>query len=138
MNHNAPPTTPLRILLLDDDAFMLSLLADMLEDLGQLNVRSESDARAALASLPQFRPDLLICDLSMPEMDGIEFLRLAADSRFGGAVILLSGMDAGILKAAETLAAAQGLSIIGACKKPVPPAVLADLLAQASARKAAP
>jgi len=137
MNQSASPTTPLRILLLDDDPFMLSLLADMLEDLGQLNVRSESDARAALASLPQFRPDLLICDLSMPEMDGIEFLRLAADSRFGGAVILLSGMDSGILKAAETLASAQGLTIIGACQKPVPPDVLAGLLAQACAGRAA-
>ncbi len=129
------PLTPLRILLLDDDPFMLSLLADMLEDLGQLNVRSESDARAALKTLPQFRPDLLICDLSMPEMDGIEFLRLAADSHFGGCVILLSGMDSGILKAAETLASAQGLSIIGACKKPVPPSVLADLLVQAAAQR---
>jgi len=135
MTTDHTPFTPLRILLLDDDPFMLSLLADMLEDLGQLNVRSESDARLALKTLPQFRPDLLICDLSMPEMDGIEFLRLAADSRFGGAVILLSGMDTGILKAAETLASAQGLAIIGACRKPVPPAVLADLLAQASAQR---
>jgi CheY-like chemotaxis protein len=131
------PATPLRILLLDDDPFMLSLLADMLEDLGQLNVRSESDARQALLALPQFRPDLLICDLSMPDMDGIEFLRLAAHSQFGGSVMLLSGMDAGILKAAETLAMAQGLTILGACKKPVAVNELADLLALASGQRAA-
>lgn len=131
------PTTPLRILLVDDDPFMLSMLADMLEDLGQLNVRSESDARQALLVLPQYRPDLLVCDLSMPEMDGIEFLRKAADSRFGGAVALLSGMDAGIRQAAETLARAHGLTLLGTLAKPATAAALAELLAQAAARRPA-
>lgn len=135
MNERATPATPLRILLLDDDSFMLSLLADMLEELGQLNVRSENNARQALKTLPQFRPDLLICDLSMPDLDGIEFLRLAAESEFGGSVLLLSGMDAGILRAAETLAMAQGLTILGACKKPVALPELADLLVLAAAQR---
>ncbi|WP_229209947.1 response regulator [Duganella sp. Root1480D1] len=130
------PTTPLRILLVDDDPFMLSMLADMLEDLGQLNVRSESDARQALLVLPQYRPDLLVCDLSMPEMDGIEFLRKAADSHFGGTVALLSGMDAGIRQAAETLARAHGLTLLGTIAKPATPAALAELLTQAAARRA--
>jgi CheY-like chemotaxis protein len=129
------PTTPLRILLVDDDPFMLSLLADMLEDLGQLNVRSESDARQALLALPQFRPDLLVCDLSMPELDGIEFLRKAADSHFGGAVVLLSGMDASVRQAADTLARAHGLSLLGTLAKPAAPAALAELLVQAAARR---
>ena len=131
------PTAPLRILLLDDDPFMLSLLADMLEDLGQLNVRSESDGRQALLALPQFRPDLLVCDLSMPDMDGIEFLRKAADSRFGGAVVLLSGMDAGVRQAADTLARAHGLALLGTLSKPATPAALAEVLAQAARRRAA-
>ncbi|MCE3263443.1 MAG: response regulator [Pseudoduganella sp.] len=130
-----PPTTPLRILLVDDDPFMLSLLADMLEDLGQLNVRSESDARQALLALPQFRPDLLVCDLSMPDLDGIEFLRKAADSHFGGAVVLLSGMDASVRQAADTLARAHGLALLGTLAKPAAPAALAELLTQAAARR---
>ena len=130
------PTTPLRILLVDDDPFMLSMLSDMLEDLGQLNVRSESDARQALLVLPQYRPDLLVCALSMPEMDGIEFLRKAADSHFGGAVALLSGMDAGIRQAAETLARAHGLALLGTLAKPATPSALAELLSQTAARRA--
>lgn len=131
------PSTPLRILLVDDDPFMLSMLTDMLEDLGQLNVRSESDARQALLTLPQFRPDLLVCDLSMPDMDGIEFLRKAADSRFGGAVALLSGMDAGIRQAADTLARAHGLALLGTLAKPATPGALSELLAQAATRRPA-
>ena len=130
------PAPPLRILLVDDDPFMLSLLADMFEDLGQLNVRSESDARQALLALPRYRPDLLVCDLSMPDMDGIEFLRKAADSRFGGAVALLSGLDAGIRQAADLLARAHGLALLGTLAKPATPAALAELVAQAAARRA--
>ena len=129
--------TSLKILLLDDDAFMLELLTDIVNSLGYDHVRAESDARQALAALPGYQPELLICDLSMPEMDGIEFLRAAAETDFSGAVILLSGMDSGILRAAETLAMAQGLTILGACTKPVARAGLADLLALA-AQKARP
>ena len=124
--------TSLKILLLDDDAFMLELLTDIVNGLGYDNVRAESDARQALTSLPAFQPDLLVCDLSMPEMDGIEFLRAAAEIHFRGTVILLSGMDSGILRAAETLAMAQGLTILGTCTKPVARSELADLLALAA------
>lgn len=122
MNH------PLRILLLDDDAFMLEMLADTIAGLGYAHVHAETDARSALEALPRFRPDLLVCDLSMPDMDGIEFLRTVAEQGFDGGVILLSGMDSGILRAAEMLAMAQGLTIVGACSKPLSRSALADLL----------
>jgi CheY-like chemotaxis protein len=62
---------------------MLELLGDMIADLGAHDVLRVADARAAWPQLEEFRPDLMICDLSMPEMDGIEFLRLAAERRFG-------------------------------------------------------
>ncbi len=128
MNQRAPSLPPLRVLLLDDDTFMLALLADMLDDLGYEDVTGASSARKALAVLEQQAPDLLICDLGMPDMDGIEFLRLLAESGYDGTVVLLSGMDAGVLKAAERLAMAQGLTILGACKKPVASAELGDLV----------
>lgn len=124
----------LRILLLDDDAFMLEMLEDMVNGLGYANVHSATDAKAALRALPQFAPDLLICDLSMPDMDGIEFLRTVAEQHYTGSVVLLSGMDSGILRAAETLAMAQGLTILGARSKPLAVAELADLLALAASR----
>jgi len=115
----APSPAPLRVLLVDDDTFMLALLTDMLADLGIDAVRAEADARTALASLAADPPDLLICDLSMPDMDGIEFMQAAAGARYGGSVMLLSGMDEGVRRAAETLARAQGLKVLGAFKKPI-------------------
>lgn len=128
---------PLRILLLDDDAFMLDLLEQMVADLGPHQVLRETQARRCLAALPQLAPDLLICDLGMPDMDGIEFLRGAAERRFGGSVLLLSGMEAGVLRAAERLARAHGLALLGACPKPLAAPVLAELLQRAIAHRAA-
>lgn len=112
-------TAALRVLLLDDDPFMLDLLADMLEELGQFEVLRESHARAALETLASTPPALLICDLSMPDMDGIEFMTAAAEARFPGSIVLLSGMDAGVRRSAERLARAHGLTVIGSFQKPL-------------------
>lgn len=60
-----------------------------------------------------------------------------AETDYRGTVVLLSGMDAGVLRAAERLAMAQGLTILGACKKPVAPAELGDLVALAMAHRRA-
>ena len=74
-------------------------------------------ARCAL--LPANAPDLLICDLSLPDMDGIEFMQAAARSGFRGAVMLLSGLDRGRAHAAERLASAHGLRVLGSYGKPL-------------------
>jgi CheY-like chemotaxis protein len=145
MSHTDPLSVPQprpRVLLLDDDMAMLELLPAMLAELGEFEVFVESDARRALVTLTAAAPDLLICDLSMPEMDGIEFMHAAAGAAFGGCVILLSGMDAGVRKAAEVLAQAQGLRVLAAFQKPIGldelEAALAPLLAgQARAAGAA-
>nr|WP_315258637.1 response regulator [uncultured Duganella sp.] len=124
----------MRILLLDDDVFMLELLADMLAALGEHAVLRETDGRRALIELRLRPPDLVICDLSMPVMDGIDFLRLAAAQQYAGCVLLLSGADSAVLKTAGRMAEAQGLAILDACPKPISSAALAALLARAEAR----
>lgn len=111
--------TRLRVLLLDDDSFALEIIADMLSSLGGFDVRCESDARRALQVLAIEQPNLLICDLSMPDMDGIEFMHAAADAHFMGSVMLLSGMDEGVRRSAERLAKAHGLNVLGTYKKPI-------------------
>jgi CheY-like chemotaxis protein len=113
---------PRRVLLLDDDRFMLDVLRDMLDTLdgsGPFDVHAEFDARRALAALPRHAPELLICDLAMPDMDGIEFLQAAAGQGFRGRVILVSGMADGVRNAASELARALGLQVAGAFRKPL-------------------
>ncbi|MQA40439.1 response regulator [Rugamonas aquatica] len=124
----------MRVLLLDDDGFMLELLADMIASLGEHEVLRETDGRRALVELRLRPPELLICDLSMPVMDGIDFLRLAAAQQYSGCVVLLSGVDSAVLKTAARLAEAQGLAILDACAKPLDIDVLAALMARAAAR----
>ncbi len=114
-----------RVLLLDDDRFMLEVLRDMLDVLqtgdgsSRFDVHAELDARQALAALPRHAPELLICDLAMPDMDGIEFLQAAAGQGFRGRVILVSALEDGVRDAATELARAMGLQVAGAFRKPV-------------------
>ena len=123
------PRQPPRVLLLDDDNFTLEIMADMLAALGDYDVRCETDARRALAALAGDGRELLICDLSMPDMDGIEFLHAAAEAGFQGSVMLLSGMDAGVRRSAERLARANGLKVLGAWQKPISDADLRSAMA---------
>ncbi|WP_343728544.1 response regulator [Duganella sp.] len=124
----------MRILLLDDDAFMLELLADMIASLGEHTVVRETDGRRALIELRLRPPALVICDLSMPVMDGIDFLRLAAAQQYQGCLVLLSGVDGAVLKTAARLAEAQGLAILDAVAKPMSMETLGQLLARAATR----
>ena len=116
---SAARSAPRRVLLLDDDRFMLDVLRDMLDSLGAFEVHAEIDARRALDELPRRAPDLVICDLAMPDMDGIEFLQAAAGQGFRGRVILLSALEDGVRNAATELARALGLQVAGAFRKPV-------------------
>ncbi len=121
------------ILLLDDDVFMLDLVAEMIAELGDHTVIRETDGRRALIELRLRPPELVICDLSMPVMDGIDFLRLAAAQQYAGCVVLLSSVDSAVLKTAGRLAEAQGLHILEACAKPLSAEILGALLARAAA-----
>jgi CheY-like chemotaxis protein len=131
MDHLANPARP-RVLLLDDDRFTLELLTDMLGEVGAFIVQCESDAKSALRALASDPPDLLVCDLSMPDMDGIEFMHAAAEAGFKGQVMLLSGMDSGVRRSAERLAKAHGLRVLGAWEKPISAAELRHALAPLS------
>jgi CheY-like chemotaxis protein len=130
------PSAPFRIMLLDDDIFLLEMLDDMLRTLGQGDIVTEADSRRALLTLRDAQPQLLICDLSMPELDGIEFLHLAAGIGYRGGLVLLSGMDEAIRRTAERLAMAHGLRVLGAYQKPMTEANLLEVLARAGGASA--
>jgi DNA-binding NtrC family response regulator len=66
----------LKIYVVDDERIVRVTIADDLRDAGH-NVREFADARAALASMADFQPDIIITDLKMPGMDGIELMTKA-------------------------------------------------------------
>ena len=118
------------ILLVDDDSFMLELQSCLLEKMGYDRVDAEGSARVALESLQrgERRPDVIICDLNMPGMDGIEFLQALNASSFAGDVILLSGEGARIMHTVRKLLSGGRLTVLGALEKPAQPEALAALL----------
>jgi EAL domain-containing protein (putative c-di-GMP-specific phosphodiesterase class I)/ActR/RegA family two-component response regulator len=122
----------IRILVLDDEPFMLMLLEHMLANQGYLQVRTCDSGRAALEWVddPDSSPDVILSDLNMPEMDGVEFVRKLVEHRYAGSLILVSGEDERVLQTAEKLVQAHRITVLGHLHKPVSPEGLAMLLAK--------
>lgn len=118
----------MRVLVLDDDHLLLEVMREILASWGPREIVLEPDARQALARLDEAMPDVVICDLMLPDMDGIEFLQAAASHGYAGEVILLSGLEDEVREAAEELARALGLRVMGSLRKPLAPAQLRQAL----------
>jgi PAS domain S-box-containing protein len=69
-----PRLVGMRVLAVDDDADTLEMLTLFLRRAGA-EVASAASAAAALETLESFRPDVLVADIGMPEVDGYELLR---------------------------------------------------------------
>ncbi len=61
-----------RILVIDDEAKFTALVKTLLEQLGRYEVRVEQRGRSGLETAKRFRPDLILLDVLMPDMDGGE------------------------------------------------------------------
>ena len=72
MDQTGPQTE--RLLIIDDDEAIISLLDRILRRGGYQNVRSATDARLALPLFREFEPDLVLMDLHMPFLDGINVM----------------------------------------------------------------
>jgi EAL domain-containing protein (putative c-di-GMP-specific phosphodiesterase class I) len=119
----------MKILLIDDEAFALKLLVHQLARLGFLDVTAVTGGAEALTLIAggvDF--DIIMTDLQMPGMDGVEFVRTLTRGNYAGELVLVSGEDDRILKTAEQLARAHGLHVLGQLKKPVAPERLSEML----------
>jgi len=120
----------IKILVLDDDQFTLKLFVRMLENSGYTTVATCDNGRAALELVDTqgAHPDLILLDLNMPEMDGVEFVRHLVEHRYTGSLILFSGEDEQMLQAAEKLVRAHKIPVLGHLLKPVKPEDLTALI----------
>jgi DNA-binding NarL/FixJ family response regulator len=85
----------IRVLLVDDDALVRSGLRMMLAGAGEIEVVGEADdGRGVLAAVDRHRPDVVLMDIRMPLLDGIEATRLLRAQPAPPAVIVLTTFDA--------------------------------------------
>ncbi len=119
------------VLVVDDDDISCDIVCAMLGDLGVTEVHCAGNGQAGLRTLAELAntPDVLICDLFMPDMDGIEFMAELARQRYPGQVILISGGNVEMLVVAKELALAGGIQLLGCLTKPLYCEMLQSVLA---------
>lgn len=127
-----------QIVIVDDDQFQLKLLSHQLSVVGYKNVTAFDDGQTALDHLAGQILDstIIILDLNMPNMDGLEFLQKLQETKFTGALLLVSGEDERVLQSAETLASSYHLRVLGHLNKPVQQEQLQKYLKQLDAQQA--
>ena len=81
-----------RILVVDDAAFMRMMLKDILTKGGYDVCGEAGDGVEALAKYNELKPDLVLMDITMPEMDGIAALKAIKANDPGASVIMCSAM----------------------------------------------
>ncbi|HYV98849.1 MAG TPA: sigma-54 dependent transcriptional regulator, partial [Gemmatimonadaceae bacterium] len=91
------------LLLIDDDQQVLNALSHLLERHGWRTVRA-NDPRTGVALYAQERPDLVICDVSMPGLTGLQVLEILKSSDADATVVMLTG-NADIETAVESMRA---------------------------------
>ena len=108
----------IRVLLVDDDALVRSGLRIMLAGAANLDVVAEAaDGREVLGAVDLHRPDVVLMDIRMPQLDGIAATRLLAAQPDPPAVVVLTTFDADELVLRALQAGAAGFLL-----KDTPPA----------------
>ncbi len=79
------------VLLIDDESANLGLLKGMLRKFGDITVQAENDSQEALNILQNTEFDVIVTDIVMPVVDGLEILRFAKEKWPDTEVIMLSG-----------------------------------------------
>jgi EAL domain-containing protein (putative c-di-GMP-specific phosphodiesterase class I)/ActR/RegA family two-component response regulator len=126
-------------LVAEDHNFQRRTLVRMLKTLGAKEVLEAKDGLEALTILKDRGAiDLLICDLDMGQMDGMELIRNIGKSDSVGSIIILSGHERSLLDAVAKMADAYGVKLLGAIDKPLTLDRLQNLLASSGPAIPAP
>lgn len=120
----------LSFLVVEDQEFQRNTLVKILNGLRAKEVYAAADGRAGLELLKSLNNavDVVVSDLDMPTMDGMEFIRHLGTGWRGTSLIVASALERGLLSSVETMANAYGIQFLGAIEKPVTPRKLEELI----------
>ncbi len=120
----------LSVLVVDDQEHVRRWILRVLHDMGISKIDEAADGKEALARVaaPGASFDLILCDLKMPEYDGVQLIRSMALIGVQSAVILVSIEAERVLETSAMLAEERGLRVLGVVAKPLSAEKLLPLL----------
>jgi CheY-like chemotaxis protein len=130
----APSSATSDILLVDDDLIQLELLKACLVPLyGAARIATATNGAAAATWLAtsQVDPALIVRDVHMPDMDGVEFLSVLEQRGIRCPLLMVSGAHPTVARTAKLLAVAKTLNLVGTLTKPVDLKAFQALVTQA-------
>ncbi len=90
-----------RILIADDESLILMDLREMLANLGYLVVGEANDGQSAVNMARELRPDLVVMDIKMPDMDGIEAAKVLTEERLAPVLLLTAYSQQDLIERAK-------------------------------------
>ncbi len=138
----------IRVVIADDHAVVRRGLSGLIDNAADLSVVGvATDGQTAVELVREHRPDVVLMDLQMPGMDGVEATRIIVDEQLGGEVLVLTSfsdtsrimaaLDAGavgyLLKDAEPAALLDGVRAVARGESPLDPKAARLLLRSRSA-----
>jgi two-component system, response regulator PdtaR len=117
-----------RVIIADDESLIRMDLREMLTNLGYLVIGEVGDGQSAVNLAKELRPDIVIMDIKMPDMDGIEAAKILTEERVAP-VLLLSAYSQ-----QELVQRAQKAGVAGYLVKPFRESDLAPAIEVALAR----
>jgi len=108
--------TAYRLLAVEDNQGIADMICLVAKEAGF--VTQSIAGTAMMAAYESFRPDVIVLDILMPDMDGIEVLQFLKDRGCRARIVILSGSEELSRRIAGTLGAAAGLAIDANIPKP--------------------
>jgi EAL domain-containing protein (putative c-di-GMP-specific phosphodiesterase class I) len=127
---NEQPMKPCSILIVEDHPFQQLYLQHLFGELGDFYLESACDGEAALDCLKRRDFDLVLTDLLMPGMDGVQFIQGLAALRSRPVLAIMSAASRRMLMGASLVASNLQVKVIGLISKPVNAAALRCLIDQ--------
>lgn len=131
------PAKSLRVLILENQSFQRVIAVRILRQLGCAQVHEAATADEAITLLERTGPvDVVVCDVRMDGMDGLEFIHRAAGGRLFGGVIISSGLRAEVRHAITQLVNRLDMAFLGDVGKPLHLGAMRDALGRVASRAA--